>query len=95
MKMDKVLMTLLVALPTQLLAQSNSLYSIMEKGVVGTVLYSLIGIIVMVLAVKVVDIITPGNLFQQISKEENLPLAIFTSAMVIGIAIIIAAAIVS
>lgn len=88
-------MLLLLALPTPLLAQSGTLYNAMEKGVLGTVIYSLIGIVVMVLAVKVVDIITPGNLFQQISKDENLPLSIFTSAMVIGIAIIIAAAIVS
>lgn len=46
-----------------------------------------------VFAAKVVDWITPGQLFRQLTDEKNVPLAIFTGLMILGICIIIAAAI--
>jgi uncharacterized membrane protein YjfL (UPF0719 family) len=65
----------------------------LETGVVASLLYSLVGIIMAVFAAKVVDWITPGNLFRQLTDEKNIPLAIFTGLLVLGICIIIAAAI--
>jgi uncharacterized membrane protein YjfL (UPF0719 family) len=65
----------------------------LETGVVASLLYSLVGIIMAVFAAKVVDWITPGNLFRQLTDEKNVPLAIFTGLLVLGICIIIAAAI--
>jgi uncharacterized membrane protein YjfL (UPF0719 family) len=65
----------------------------LETGVVASLLYSIVGIIMAVFAAKVVDWITPGNLFRQLTDEKNVPLAIFTGLLVLGICIIIAAAI--
>ena len=63
------------------------------NGVVNSLIYALLGIVMVLFATKVIDWITPGNLFKQLTDERNLPLAIFTGFMVLGICIIIAAAI--
>lgn len=92
MNKHKYALLMLAGAPLTALAQTG-LVGALEKGLTGTLIYSVIGIIVMIIAVKVVDIVTPGKLFHQIAEDRNLPLAVFTSAVVIGIAIIIAAAI--
>jgi putative membrane protein len=65
----------------------------LETGILGSIVYGLIGMTMAILAAKVVDWITPGNLFQQLTDEKNVPLAIFTGFLVLGICIIIAASI--
>lgn len=65
----------------------------LETGILGSIVYGLIGMTMAVLAAKVVDWITPGNLFTQLTDEKNLPLAVFTGLLVLGICIIIAASI--
>lgn len=66
----------------------------LETGIIGSIVYGLIGTAMAVFATKVVDWITPGSLFKQLADEKNVPLAIFTGLMVLGICIIIAASIV-
>lgn len=66
----------------------------LENGIIASIVYSFIGIVMAVLATKIVDWVTPGNLFRQLADEKNIPLAIFTGMFVLGICIIIAAAIV-
>jgi putative membrane protein len=66
----------------------------LETGITSSLVYGLIGMAMAVLAAKVVDWITPGNLFTQLTDEKNVPLAIFTGLLVLGICIIIAASIV-
>jgi putative membrane protein len=65
----------------------------LETGIIGSIVYSFIGIVMAVLATKIVDWVTPGNLFRQLADEKNIPLAIFTGMFVLGICIIIAASI--
>lgn len=65
----------------------------LDVGVVSSIVYALLGIALAMLAAKVVDWITPGDLFRQLTEEKNMPLALFTGLMVLGICIIIAAAI--
>ena len=65
----------------------------LDVGVVSSIVYALLGIALAMLAAKVVDWITPGDLFRQLTEEKNMPLAIFTGLMVLGICIIIAASI--
>jgi putative membrane protein len=65
----------------------------LETGITSSIVYGLIGMAMAVLAAKVVDWITPGSLFKQLADEKNVPLAIFTGLMVLGICIIIAASI--
>ncbi|TAE12550.1 MAG: DUF350 domain-containing protein [Bacteroidetes bacterium] len=71
-----------------LLAQDQTLL----QGVMESLLYSVIGIILAVVAFKVVDWITPGDLSSQISKEGNVAVAVLLGFLVLGICIIIAAA---
>jgi putative membrane protein len=71
-----------------LLAQDQTLL----QGVMESLLYSVIGIILAVVAFKVVDWITPGDLSAQISKEGNVAVAVLLGFLVLGICIIIAAA---
>lgn len=66
----------------------------LTNGIINSLIYSLLGIVMAVFATKVIDWITPGNLFRQLTDEKNVPLAIFSGLMVLGICIIIAAAIV-
>lgn len=65
----------------------------LTQGIVLSLAYAFLGIVMAVFAAKVVDWITPGHLFRQLTDEKNVPLAIFTGLMILGICIIIAAAI--
>ena len=65
----------------------------LTQGIVLSLAYAFLGIVMAVFAAKVVDWITPGQLFRQLTDEKNVPLAIFTGLMVLGICLIIAAAI--
>lgn len=58
-------------------------------------IYSIEGIILAFVAFKVVDILTPGNLREQLTHKDNIPLAIFASAMVLGVCLIIASVMIS
>lgn len=58
-----------------------------------TLLYSVIGIIVFVIGFVVLDVLTPGKLWEEIHQKQNTAVAIFAGAIAIGLAIIVAAAI--
>ena len=60
---------------------------------IGSVLYSLIGIVIMYLAFVVIDKITPYDLWKELVENRNQPIATVAAALLIAIAIIIAAAI--
>lgn len=61
--------------------------------VLSTLLYSAIGIVVFVIGFGVLDLLTPGKLWDEIEKKQNVAVAIFAGAVAIGLAIIVAAAI--
>jgi uncharacterized membrane protein YjfL (UPF0719 family) len=58
-----------------------------------TLLYSVIGMIVFVIGFVILDLLTPGKLWQEIEQKQNVAVAIFAGAVAIGLAIIVAAAI--
>jgi putative membrane protein len=62
-------------------------------GVVYVFVYSAIGLLMVYLAFKLIDIMTPGRLSKQIADEKHLPLAVIAGCAIIGISIIIAASI--
>jgi putative membrane protein len=66
---------------------------IKPAALVGTVLYSVIGVVIMFLAFVVIDKITPYDLWKELCENRNQPIATLAAAIFIGIAIIIAAAI--
>lgn len=59
-------------------------------GIVESLVYSAIGIIMAVLAYKIVDWLTPGSLNEKIAKDGNIALAIVAASLILGICIIIA-----
>ncbi|MDF7777197.1 DUF350 domain-containing protein [Sphingomonas sp. AOB5] len=61
--------------------------------ILATLLYSAIGIVVFVVGFVILDILTPGKLWEEIEKKQNNAVAIFAGAVAIGLAIIVAAAI--
>jgi len=63
------------------------------KYVVSSLLYSVLGIVMFWVAFLVIDMFTPYNLWREIVKERNQPLATIVAAMCLGIALIVAAAI--
>jgi putative membrane protein len=76
----------------------NKNYTIMEhylnfKLIIASVLYSFIGIIILVITFVIIELITPENLWKEILEKQNKALAIMASAFMIAMAIIIASAI--
>jgi len=64
------------------------------KVLVSTFLYAGVGIIVFWVAFLLIDKLTPAyDLWREIVRERNLPLAILVASMCLGISIIVAAAI--
>lgn len=61
--------------------------------ILGSVLYALIGVVVLWVSFVVIDKITPYNLWKELIEERNQPLATVVAAFCIAIAIIVGAAI--
>ena len=64
-------------------------------GIIATILYSAIGIVMAAVSFKVVDLLTPGNLSKELTENKNVALAILAGSMILGICLIISAAIAS
>ena len=63
-------------------------------GIIATIVYSLIGIVMATIGFKVVDWLTPGDLAEEVSHKGNRALAILAGSMILGVCIIIASAVV-
>jgi putative membrane protein len=61
---------------------------------IGSLVYSVLGVIFVVLAFIVIDRLTPYDLWKELVENRNQALATVIAAMTIAIAIIVAAAIV-
>lgn len=69
----------------------NELISI--KYIIASLVYSILGIVVLFLAFWIIEKITPENLWKEILEKQNMALAIVFAAFILAIAIIISAAI--
>jgi uncharacterized membrane protein YjfL (UPF0719 family) len=79
-----------------LLADAGARHFSLEKLAVGaleTLVFTLLGIFLLVIAFKVKDTLLPGNLTKQLVEEKNVAIGIVTGSFLIGISIIIASAI--
>ncbi|MEQ1948033.1 MAG: DUF350 domain-containing protein [Bryobacteraceae bacterium] len=61
--------------------------------ILDAVLYACLGIVILAVSFIVLDKMTPYDLWKEIVQEHNMALAILISACLIGISIIIAAAV--
>lgn len=60
---------------------------------IGSVVYSVIGVILVMVAFVIIDKITPYDLWKELIENRNQPLATVVAAFCIAIAIIVAASI--
>jgi putative membrane protein len=58
-----------------------------------TALFSVAGTLLAIVGYKLFDICTPGNLHEEIVKNRNLAAAVIGAAVIIGVCIVVAAAI--
>lgn len=63
------------------------------KYIIASLVYSVVGIIVLFVAFWVIEKITPENLWKEILEKRNMALAIVFAAFIIAIAMIISSAI--
>jgi uncharacterized membrane protein YjfL (UPF0719 family) len=63
------------------------------KYLVASLIYSLLGIIVLVVSFVVIEKIAPQQLWKEIIEKQNMALAIMAAAFMIAIALIISSAI--
>ncbi len=63
------------------------------KPIISSVLFSLIGIAVLLIAYLIIEKITPENTWKEIVHNKNTAIAIVFAAFIIGVSIIISAAI--
>ncbi|MDR6941556.1 DUF350 domain-containing protein [Mucilaginibacter pocheonensis] len=63
------------------------------KYIIASVLYSVIGIVILLVSYWIIEKITPENLWREIVDKHNMALAIVCASFMIAIAIIISSAI--
>ena len=63
------------------------------KALIGSVVYSVIGIFLVAMFFVIIDKITPYDLWKELIENRNQPLATVVAAFCLAIAIIVAAAI--
>ncbi len=63
------------------------------KGIVNALIFSVIGVVVLIISYYLIEKITPENTWKEIVQNKNTALAIVFAALIIGISLIISAAI--
>lgn len=66
---------------------------VVMKPVLNSILFSLIGIFILIIAYLIIEKLTPENTWKEISSNNNIALAIVFASFIIGISMIISAAI--
>jgi putative membrane protein len=63
--------------------------------ILGTVVYAALGVVIFAVAYKVIEKLLPFNLTKELSEDDNTAVGVLMGSVMIGLAIIIAASIVS
>ena len=64
-----------------------------EMSVASTLVFGVIGIVLAIVGFKLFDLLTPGKLDVEILEKQNIAAAILGASIIIGICIVVAAAI--
>ncbi len=80
-------------IPSFVFAQSSEVSREFGTGVLSSLIYAFLGILLCFFVYKIIDMMTPGHLAKQLAHEKNVALAIVVGAVMLGVSIIIAAAI--
>ena len=68
-------------------------WSVILYGIFDTVVYSLIGIVLMGLGFLIISFFTPFSIKKEIEDDQNISLGIIIGAVILGISIIVASVI--
>jgi len=68
-------------------------WSVILYGIVDTVVYSLVGIVLMGLGFILITFFTPFSIKKEIEDDQNISLGIIIGAVILGISIIVASVI--
>jgi len=63
------------------------------KPIVNSLIFSLLGIIILLVAYSIIEKLTPENTWKEIVQKNNIAVAIVFAALIIGMSMIISAAI--
>lgn len=63
------------------------------KPILNSIIFSILGIIILLLTYFIIEKITPENTWKEIAQKNNIAVAIVFGAFIIGISMIISAAI--
>lgn len=58
-----------------------------------TLVYAVVGMVIFAIGFVILDLLTPGKLWQEIEQKQNVAVAIFAGAIAIALAMIVSAAI--
>lgn len=86
------------AAPTESLASAGASmfdFGRMARAVGATIGYSLLGIVMSIIGFKLFDLATPFHLEKEIVQDRNMAVAVVSSAMILGVSIIVAFTILS
>jgi len=95
--MKKVFVFLLLTasiLAQEVVAPKGKAPSLDLEHILAVLVYSVMGIIIMVLAFVIIDLIHPRDIWGEIADKQNTAMAIIFGCMMVGIAIIVASAVV-
>ena len=91
--MFTAVMAVTPALLAQTPAESVSWHSKTVWGaLLATALFAIVGFVLAILGYKLFDYFTPGNLHKEILENKNVAAAIIGAAVIVGICILVAAA---
>ena len=82
-------MNLLTLAPVLGVVKLEELWNVLE----GTVIFVILGLIVFAIAFAIVVLVAPFSVKKEIEEDQNISLAIIIGAIIIGVAMIISAAI--
>jgi len=68
-------------------------WSVILYGIIDTVVYSLVGIVLMGLGFLIISFFTPFSIKKEIEDDQNISLGIIIGAVILGISIIVASVI--
>ncbi len=68
-------------------------WSVVLYGIIDTVVYSLVGIVLMGLGFLIISFFTPFSIKKEIEDDQNISLGIIIGAVILGISIIVASVI--
>jgi len=99
MKLGFIIAVLLVGIASVASAidigeESVSLGRQFLHGVIGTIVYSALGLAVLLIGFKIFDIVTPFSLNREIAEDNNVAAGVVVAGIMIALGIIVAAAII-